>query len=120
MLRTGVDIIEIARVEQAARRFGEQFYRRIFTEQERAYCQGRFASLAARYAAKEAVTKALGTGIGDVAWVEIEVALDARGAPALMLHGAAARLAGEIGLREWSISLSHSHDYAVAFVVASD
>jgi len=118
MLRTGVDIIEVARVKDAALRHGERFYQRFFTENERAYCDGRYTALAARFAAKEAVGKALGTGIGDVRWVEIEITADERCKPEIQLHGEAARLADELGLTQWSLSLSHTHDHAIAFVVA--
>jgi holo-[acyl-carrier protein] synthase len=118
MLRTGVDIIEVARVRDAALRHGERFYRRFFTDSERAYCDGRYTALAARFAAKEAVSKALGTGIGDIQWVEIEITPDERCRPEVRLHGAAARLAAQLGLTEWSISLSHTHEHAIAFVVA--
>lgn len=119
ILRTGVDIIDINRVERAAHRHGERFYKRFFTDLERAQCGDRFASLAARVAAKEAVGKALGTGIGDVSWRDIEVISGERGAPSLALHGRAAELAQQRGLSQWSLSLSHTRDQAVAFVVAS-
>jgi holo-[acyl-carrier protein] synthase len=118
MLRTGVDIIEVSRVKSAALRHGERFYQRFFTEAERTYCDGRYTALAARFAAKEAVAKALGTGIGDVQWVEIEIMPNARCMPEVQLHGAAARLAAELGLTDWSISLSHTHEHAIAYVVA--
>jgi len=118
MLRTGVDMIEVERIRHAAYRHGERFYRRFFTEAERAYCGDRFPALAARFAAKEAVAKALGTGIGDVSWVEIEVISDERKKPTIRLFGAAARLAETLGLSEWSLSLSHTHEHAIAFVVA--
>jgi holo-[acyl-carrier protein] synthase len=117
-LRSGVDIIKIARVQRAIERHGERFYRRFFTEGERTYCSDRPASLAVRLAAKEAVAKALGTGIGDVRWIEIEIVSDARGRPDLVLHGAAQRLADDLGLHEWSLSLSHTDEEAIAFVVA--
>ena len=119
MLRTGVDIIEVARIKRAAERHGERFYQRFFTEAERARCAGRYPALAARFAAKEAVAKALGTGIGDVCWVEIEVVQDERSRPEVRLHGAAAALAAEMGLREWSLSLTHTKDEAIAFVIAT-
>jgi holo-[acyl-carrier protein] synthase len=118
MLRTGVDMIEVSRIQEAAARHGERFYRRFFTEGERAYCQDRFAALAARFAAKEAVAKALGTGIGDVSWQEIEVVNGERNKPEIRLHGAAQQLAADLGLTEWSLSLSHTHEHAIAFVVA--
>ena len=118
MLRTGVDLIEVSRVEEAAARHGERFYARFFTAGERAYCGDRYPALAARFAAKEAVSKALGTGIGDVSWQEIEVINGERNKPEVRLHGAAARLAAELGLTDWSLSLSHTHEHAIAFVVA--
>lgn len=117
-MRVGVDMIEVARIERAAARHGERFYTRFFTPAERAYCGGQFRRLAARFAAKEAVGKALGTGIGDVRWVEIEILNDERGRPSLHLHGAAAQLAAEMGLTQWDVSLTHTDDLAVAFVVA--
>lgn len=118
MLRVGVDLIEIARVQRSMDRFGERFLSRIFTEQEIAYCNGRAASLAGRFAVKEAVAKALGTGIGDVCWKEIEVLNDAAGRPLLGLYGAAAELAAAWGLHQWDVSLSHSHSHAVGMAVA--
>jgi holo-[acyl-carrier protein] synthase len=99
-------------------RSGRRFLDRIFTPQEQTYCQDRIASLAGRFAVKEAVAKALGTGIGEMAWVEIEIVSDKMGYPELVLHGAAKRLADELGLVEWSISLSHTESYAIGFAVA--
>jgi holo-[acyl-carrier protein] synthase len=117
-IATGVDLIEIARVESAIARHGEHFLARIFTPAELAACHGRAESLAARFAAKEAVAKALGCGIGEVGWQEIEVVGDENNAPRLKLHGAAGRLARHQGLLEWSVSLSHGQQQAIAFVVA--
>lgn len=118
MLRVGVDLIDIDRVARAMERHGERFYSRFFTEFERQYCEDKPYRLAARIAAKEAVSKALGTGIGDVRWIEIEVIADERKRPLLQLHGEAARLAAELGLTTWDISLSHTDTQAIAFVVA--
>jgi holo-[acyl-carrier protein] synthase len=118
MLRIGVDMIEVGRVERAMARHGERFLVRFFTPSERAQCKGNAGRLAARFAAKEAAAKALGTGIGDVRWVEIEVDSDERGRPELLLHGAAFRLATDLGLHDWQVSLSHTQGYAIAFVVA--
>jgi len=117
-LRTGVDLIEISRVEEAIARHGDRFLQRIYTKDELAYCRNNHASLAARFAAKEAVSKALGCGIGDVGWQEIEIAGDENKAPRLILRGAAEIMARDLGLVTWSISLSHTHEHAVAFVVA--
>ncbi len=119
-LSSGVDLIEIVRIQEAIDRHGEQFTNRIFTIGEQRECNGRAASLAARFAAKEAVAKTLGTGIGDISWVEIEVAGDESHAPHLVLHGAAEKLAKKLGLNNWSLSLSHTHEHAIAFVVATE
>ncbi len=117
-LTTGVDLIEIERLQGAVARHGDRFLKRVFTQHELAESQGKIPSLAARFAAKEAVAKALGCGIGPVSWQDIEIRRGHANRPELKLHGAAARLAEELSLQEWSISLSHSRDYAVAFVVA--
>jgi holo-[acyl-carrier protein] synthase len=119
-LRTGVDLIEIARVEAALQRYGQRFLDRIYTRQEQADAQGQAASLAARFAAKEAAAKALGCGIGPVGWLDIEITRDPERRPELVLHGAARQRAQALRLREWSVSLSHSKEYAIALVVASD
>ena len=118
MILTGIDIIEVARMERGVARHGQRFLNRFFTPQEQAHCQGRAASLAGRFAVKEAVGKALGTGIGDVRWLEVEVVCDERGRPELVLHGAARQLADELGLTHWSISLSHTTTHAVGLAVA--
>lgn len=118
MLATGVDLIEVARVEEAVQRFGARFLDRVYTPAEQRDCSGRPTSLAARWAAKEAVSKALGIGIGDVRWVEIEVTRGPRGEPTLRFHGDAAALVASRGWRTWSLSLSHTADLAIAFVVA--
>lgn len=121
MLRTGVDLIEIARVRAAIDAYGERFLTRVFTEGEVKCCGQRVESLAARFAAKEAVAKALGAGIwrDGVAWTDIEVLREASGAPLLRLYGAAAKIAAHFGLQSWSLSLSHDRTHAIAFVVAS-
>jgi holo-[acyl-carrier protein] synthase len=119
MQRIGVDLVEIRRIHRLLERHGSRFLERVYTPQERDYCQGRVASLAARWAAKESVVKALGCGFGEVSWADIEVLNDGRGAPRLSLHGGASAQADALGLRDWALSLSHSQDYAVAFVVAS-
>ena len=120
MLRTGVDLIEISRVTDTIARHGDRFLSRVFTTGELEYCKNNHASLAARFAAKEAVSKALGYGIGDVRWRDIEIAGDENRAPILLLHGAAENLAKDLRLTSWSISLSHTHEHAIAFVVATD
>ena len=113
----GVDVIEIERVEAALARFGERFLRRVYTAEEAAFCRGRVHELAARFAAKEAVMKALGTGARGVAWREIEVLPNHRGKPLVYLYGRARARAEGIGLAGLDVSMSHSREYAVAFVV---
>ncbi len=115
----GVDIIELDRVAAAVERHGQRFIDRVFTPIEAAICRGRPAEMAARFAAKEAVMKALGTGARGVAWREIEVLLNRRGKPLVYLHGRARQRAKKIGMNGLDVSLSHSRQYAVAFVVAS-
>jgi holo-[acyl-carrier protein] synthase len=118
MLAVGIDLIEVERVRRSLDRFGDRFLARIYTKQERRYCDGQAERLAARFALKEAVGKALGTGIGDVSWREIEVLNDDNGRPNLILHGSAQRVATALGLLHWSISLSHNRTQAVGMVVA--
>ena len=117
MLIAGVDILEIERVRRVAERYGERFYRRIYTEGEIAYCRGRAPQLASRFAAKEAVMKALGTGARGVHWTDIEVVRGRGQAPRIELHGTALARAKRLGLTDLALSLSHSRDYAVASVV---
>ena len=119
MLRCGIDLIENHRVAKGIERLGERFLNRFFTQGERADCEDQPHRLAARLAAKEAVAKALGTGIGDVGWREIEIRCGERGRPYLILHGAAAKLAESLGLSQWEVSLTHTADHAAAMVVAS-
>ncbi len=115
----GVDIIELGRVAAALRRHGGRFLGRVYTPLEAAVSRGRLPELAARFAAKEAVMKALGTGARGVAWREIEVLPNRRGKPLVYLHGRARQRADHIGLQGLDVSMSHSRRYAVAFVVAS-
>ncbi len=117
-LRTGIDLLEISRLREAAARYGGRFLGRIYTPAELALCAGNNASLAARFAAKEAVAKALGTGFGQVGWKEIEILRMESGAPLLVLHGNARAVSDRLGLSDWSISLSHTREYAVAMAVA--
>jgi holo-[acyl-carrier protein] synthase len=116
-LRTGVDLIEIARIEEVIARHGKHYLERIYTSAELEQCGKRPESLAGRFAAKEAVAKALGCGIGDIGWKEIEVLGDEQNAPVLTLHGAAAELAKGIGVTTWSVSISHSQSHSIASVV---
>ncbi len=120
MVKTGVDIIEIDRIRQALERHGERFLKRVFTDMEILECRGRAEALAVRFAAKEAASKALGTGIGPIGWREVETLHMWSGEPYLLLHGEAERIAAIKGLSEWAVSLSHSRENAIAVVVASD
>jgi holo-[acyl-carrier protein] synthase len=117
-LASGVDLIEISRIDAAIERYGERFLRRIFTSRELSLTHGRAESLAARFAAKEAAAKALGVGIGEVSWLEVEVLSSPNRQPVLHLHGNAARIAKEKALTHWAISLSHSQVFAIAMVTA--
>jgi holo-[acyl-carrier protein] synthase len=117
-LATGIDLLEIDRMRVAIAIHGERFLHRVFTSLELEANTQKVESLAGRFSAKEAVAKALGCGIGDVSWREIEVLRAESGAPQLILHGAAKRIAEDQGLTNWSLSLSHSKCHAVAMVVA--
>jgi holo-[acyl-carrier protein] synthase len=119
-LRCGVDLIEIKRISSAVERHGDRILNRLFTLQELQDCGERPGSLAVRFAAKEAVAKTLGTGIGQVRWQDIEICRQASGEPHLRLHGEAAKIADHLGLQTWAISLSHTESIAIAFVVAGD
>lgn len=117
-LRTGVDLIEISRIEEVIARHGRHYLERIYTPAELEQCGNRAESLAGRFAAKEAVAKALGCGIGVIAWKEIEILGNEQNAPALNLHGMAKQKADELGLSVWSVSISHSQSHSVALAVA--
>jgi len=120
MYRIGVDIIEIERDEGVLARWGPRFLGRIYTEAEIAYCRGRVPELAVRFAGKEAVMKALGTGRRGVSWRDIEILANSRRAPLVFLHGRARRRARRLGMKHLAISLSHSRDYAVASAVGGE
>lgn len=96
-------------------RHGHRFLDRVYTATELEQCRGRFESMAARFAAKEAAFKVLGARVG---WREVEVRRDASGKPRLLMHGRARAIADRLGLEEWSVSLSHDREHAVAVVVA--
>ena len=120
--KIGTDLIEIERVESVYERTGERFLERILTEAERAYCLRKTQpapSIAARFAAKEAVMKVLGTGwTSGVTFRDIEVTRKQSGEPGLSLHGRTAEIAAEQGITSWHLSLTHSRDHALAMVVA--
>lgn len=113
----GVDLMERQRLIETYRRFGERFLQRVFTETELAQAGGNVERLVGRFAAKEACSKALGTGMVTVAWREIEIVRLRGGKPALRLHGRAAARAAALGLTAFDVSISDTHDHAMAVVV---
>jgi len=121
LIGTGVDLIEVERIAHSIERYGERFLRRVYTDHEIAYCSRKRVnaeSFAARFAAKEAGAKALGTGISrGVTWNEFQVARNPGGRPVLELRGRAALLATELGVRAISLSLTHTNSLAIATVV---
>lgn len=114
----GTDIVEVARIEKVVARWGEKFLQRVYTESELKLCRKRLPSLAARFAGKEAVIKALGTQTRGIGWREIEILSDPEGKPLVRLYGKAQSQADALGLGGLAISLSHSKEYAIAFVVS--
>jgi len=116
-MAVGIDVIVISRVGKVLDRHGERFLRRVYTAEEAAFCRGRVAELAARFAAKEAVMKALGTGARGLAWREIEILPNRRGKPLVYLHGLAKQRGETIGLHGIDVSLTHEGDLAIAAVV---
>lgn len=117
MLRHGVDIVEIPRIRAAVDSWGARFLQRIYTRAEIEHCQGRLPSLAARFAAKEAVMKALGTGNIGVSWHDIQVLADENDVPVVHLSGGAESRARELKMSSIAISLSHCREYAMASVI---
>lgn len=113
----GVDLVERARVLQTFERFGERFLLRVFTKTEREQAGGRIERLIGRFVAKEACAKALGTGVGPVAWQEIEIVRQPGGKPELRLHGHAAERATLLGLTAFDVSISDTASHAMAVVV---
>jgi holo-[acyl-carrier protein] synthase len=110
----GIDIIKVERIASALKRFGDRFPRRVLTESEQRYVRNRPQNFAGRWAAKEAVSKVLGLGVRGVGWTEIEIVRLPTGAPAVRLHGRAARRADQLGMGRIAVSISHEGDYAVA------
>ncbi len=118
VLRTGIDLIEVSRFSSQTPGIRKRFIDRVYTEAEQAYCGGSDQHLAGRFAAKEAAAKALGCGIGEVSWQEIEILNDEAGMPVLRLHGKALERAHQLGLTVWSVSITHLKEYAAATVAA--
>lgn len=121
---SGVDIVEVPRIAAAIRRFGARFLHRIFTENEIRYCESKHNKVeryAARFAAKEAALKAIGTGWRrGVAWKEVEVGREPGGRPTLVFTGQAAKHAALLGMKRAALSLSHTAEHAVAQVILED
>lgn len=127
IVSVGVDLIEIERIQKALEdpQIGTRFRNRVFTEKEIRYCEtkqrGRYESYAGRFAAKEAVMKALGRGWGSkVTWLEIEIARAQSGKPDIVLHGKTALFAEGLGIRRWVLSITHTREHGLAYVVAQD
>jgi holo-[acyl-carrier protein] synthase len=121
---SGIDLAEIGRIRQSIDRYGSRFLNRIFTAGEQAYClrkRNSAESFAARFAAKEAGAKALGTGISrGVSWLEIEVTRQPGGRPTLQFHGRASQVAARLGAVRAALSITHTKDLAMASVVLED
>jgi holo-[acyl-carrier protein] synthase len=127
IIGSGVDLAEIDRIQAALEnpRTGRRFRARVFTEKEIAYCEskrrGKYESYAGRFAAKEAVMKALGCGWGSkVRWLDIEVARARGGKPEIVLHDKTAKLAEQLGIRSWALSITHTKQHGLACVIAQD
>lgn len=125
VIGTGIDVVEIERVARSIERYGSRFLDRVYTAAEIAYCQRKrrnaAESFAARFAAKEAGAKALGTGIGfGVTWRELEVGREPAGRPLLLLHGRAAEIAASLGVRRSSLSITHTRTQSMALVILED
>lgn len=118
ILRSGIDTIEISRLEEIQPNIRERFISRVFTSEEIAQAHDRSDVLSGLFAAKEAVSKALGTGIGFVSWRDIEIIHLQTGQPVIHLHGNAEKVANHLGLEIWSVSISHDRNKAVAVAVA--
>ena len=118
---TGIDIAEVPRIAESIARFGERFLRRVYTEGEIRYCDSkanRVERYAARFAAKEAAMKALGTGWNHgVRWRDIEVVRQPGGRPTIRFHGKAAEIAAQLGANNVALSLSHTPEQAIASVI---
>ena len=118
---TGIDLAEVPRIAAAIERFGERFLRRVFTEEEVRYCESkanRMERYAARFAAKEAALKALGTGwTRGVAWTDVEVRREPGGRPTVAFHGKAAEFAANLGVKHIALSLTHTKEQAMAQVI---
>lgn len=117
-LFSGIDLVEIERLRALRPEIRERFFTRVFTPAERAHIGGSLERAAGVFAAKEALVKALGCGIGPVSWQEVGIGHDAQGKPAALLTGKAKQAERELGIAEWSLSISHTHSSAAAVALA--
>lgn len=124
ILGTGVDIMEVPRMEASINRFGDHFLKRVFTDAEIAYCDSktnRFERYAARFAAKEAALKAIGTGWrGGISWRDVEVQRQKGGRPVIAYSGKAGEVSARLGVKRAWLSISHTKEYAIAQVIVED
>jgi holo-[acyl-carrier protein] synthase len=116
--RTGIDLLDIDRLTTISPKIRQRFLERVYTSNELAQAGNSDSSLSGLFCTKEAVSKALGCGIGIISWKEIEILADEYGAPNLTLHGKAAQLSASIGLQTWAVSITHTRQFACASVVA--
>jgi holo-[acyl-carrier protein] synthase len=114
----GIDIIEVGRVRKVFEKHGERFLNRVFTPNEVRQCRGKVSRLAGRFAAKEAISKALGTGLHGVAWREMEVVQLRSGRPTVTLHGNAKRRAELLGISAFDVSIADLAEFSIAIAVA--
>jgi holo-[acyl-carrier protein] synthase len=115
---TGVDAAEVSRIGRAVERWGQRFLDRVYTPSEQRYCGSKTQRLAGRFAAKEAISKVLGTGITYIRWKEMEILPDARGKPVVTLYGRALSVADALQLGDVSVSITHTRDLALAFAMS--
>ena len=118
MIKSGIDLVRTNRLAEVDPKIRERFLARFFTPAEQEQARGNFETLSGIFAAKEAVSKALGTGIGKVAWQDIEILHEPSGEPLLYLHNYANELAETKGLKQWSVSITHDGGMAAAVAIA--
>lgn len=117
-IRSGIDTIEISRLDEISASIRNRFIERVFTTREISQARNQNDALSGLFAAKEAVSKALGTGIGPINWQDIEILHLPSGQPIVRLHNQAEKIAKQLGLKEWSVSISHDRNKAIALAVA--
>lgn len=118
VLRTGLDILDISRLEQLDPKIRQRFLQRVFTPVELGQAADSNSTLSGYFCVKEAASKALGCGIGEIRWQDVETVTDEMGAPSVVLHGRAVELADGLGLTTWAVSITHTRQMAAATVTA--